>query len=697
MAISVDTQVQYIKGVGPKLASVLKVKGISTIRDLLQSYPRAYEDRRAARSIASLKVGDYVGLVAQVVKVSAIPLGRSGRKIYDIAVKDSSGLIHCKFFRTPFKGYFEKFKPGSEVRIVGKVIIYRNQLEFHHPELAEIRVDEDDVNNDELIPIYSETEGLTSKKFQAMIRAAIEGLELHKRDLPELEVIPQWILDRMNLPSMSKSIVDLHFPQAGYADKYLERQTLSHQRIIFEEFFMLEMILASRKQGVQHSQAMKIKIQENIESQLLANLSFQLTGAQKKVLQEIYKDIATDRPMQRMVQGDVGSGKTIVALMAAAQVISNGGQVALMAPTEILAQQHFKNAEKYLSPLGIRTEMLIGQLKSAERQRVLPLLKSGEAQLVIGTHALIQEGVDFKNLSLVIVDEQHRFGVEQRGILKAKGTAPHFLLMTATPIPRSLAMTIYGDLDTSIINEMPAGRIPIVTRVTYQSKRPQVIGFVREQLQKGRQAYIIYPLVEESEKIDLKSATTEFERLKLEFAEFKVGLLHGKMKGEEKDQVMADFKNKKLDVLVSTTVIEVGVDVSNANIMWIEHSERFGLSQLHQLRGRVGRGEYKSYCILMMGHAVSEEARERVSFLESTTDGFKISEFDLELRGPGEFLGVRQSGMPGFKMANLVKDLPMLEQARAAAFELLEKDPLLKRKDHLSLKEQVIFHQTQLS
>ncbi|MBY0314759.1 MAG: ATP-dependent DNA helicase RecG [Bdellovibrionales bacterium] len=696
MAFSVDSQVQYLKGVGPKLGSLLKVKGISTIRDLLQNYPRAYEDRRAARSISSLKVGDYVGLVAQVAKVSAIPMGRTGRKIYDIAIRDTSGLIHCKFFRVPYKGYFERFKPGTEVRVIGKVINYRNQLEFHHPELAEVRVDEEE-NQDELIPIYSETEGLSSKKFHGMVLDAVEKLEMHKRDLPELEVIPQWILDRLDLPSMTQAMMNLHFPREGHAEKYLNRETRSHRRIIFEEFFLLEMLLASRKQGVQNSKATPIKINPQMDIDFFSKLPFDLTNAQKKVLQEIYKDLQNSQPMQRMVQGDVGSGKTVVALAAAAQVIASGAQVAFMAPTEILAQQHYKNARKYLDPLGIRTEFLSGQLKSAERKTALPLLKSGEAQLVIGTHALIQEGVDFKNLSMVIVDEQHRFGVEQRGLLKSKGVAPHFLLMTATPIPRSLAMTIYGDLDTSIINEMPVGRIPIVTRATYQSKRPQVTGFIKEHLEKGRQAYVVYPLVEESEKIDLKSATTEFERLKLEFSDFKVGLLHGRMKGEEKDAVMLEFKEGRLDILVSTTVIEVGVDVPNANIMWIEHSERFGLSQLHQLRGRVGRGEHKSYCIMMMGHAVSEEARERVSFLETTNDGFKISEFDLELRGPGEFLGVRQSGMPGFKMANLVKDLPILEQAREFAFELLQKDPNLKQLAHRPLRDQVALHQANLS
>lgn len=698
MPFSVDTPVQYIKGVGPKVAALLKTKGITTVRDLLECYPRAYEDRRAARSISSLKEGDYVGLKATVLKVSAIPLGRTGRKIYDIAVKDNSGLIHCKFFRTPYKGYFDKFKPGTQLRVVGKVTNYRNQLEFHHPELQEIEAETESLD-DQLIPIYSETEGLTTKKLQTIIATAIESLELRRHDFPELEVIPASIQKALNLPSLSQAIVQLHFPQRekNWADAYLNRQTPAHLRVIFEEFFLLEMVLASRKKGLQQLKASAIAISQDIYKKLFKSLPFELTQAQKKALQEIDADMSCNRPMQRLVQGDVGSGKTIVALAAAAQVIQSGGQVALMAPTEILAQQHFKNAQKFLKVLSIDVEFLSGQLTTAEHRRACERMISGEAQLVVGTHALIQEGVEFKNLNLVIVDEQHRFGVEQRSSLKSKGLAPHFLLMTATPIPRSLAMTIYGDLDTSIINELPAGRKPIVTRVTFQSKRQQVLEFIREQLKKGRQAYVIFPLVEESEKIDLKSAITEFERLKTDFPEFRVGLLHGRMKGDEKDQMMIDFKEHRLDILVSTTVVEVGVDVPNANIIWIEHSERFGLSQLHQLRGRVGRGEHSSYCILMMGHAISNEAMERVRFLETTNDGFKISEFDLELRGPGEFLGVRQSGLPGFKMANLIKDLPLLERARAVATELVQKDPQLQKAENQSLKQEVLKRQLNLS
>jgi ATP-dependent DNA helicase RecG len=694
MAFSVDTPVQYVKGVGPKLAQLLKKKGIETIRHLLEFYPRAYEDRRAARSIASLQDGDYVGLRAQVVRVAAIPMGKTGRKIYDITIRDASGMIHCKFFRVPYRGYFEKFTPGMMVRIVGRVILYRQQLEFHHPELYEWVESEE---KDELLPIYSETEGLTSKKVQSIIRAALEAIELPKNLSLDLEKDPEWLRRKYKLAPYAESIYRIHVPEEGQSQKYLDRQTEYHRRLIFDEFFLLELILASRKKGMQSFEAPPIPLAPQLESKFLNSLPFELTQAQKKVIGEVQKDMALERPMNRLLQGDVGSGKTMVALVTALSAVSAGFQVALMAPTEILAHQHALNAEKFFKPLGIQVGFLSGQLKGKEKSQVLEQLKSGEVQLVVGTHALIQEGVDFANLGYVIVDEQHRFGVEQRSSLRRKGRSPHFLLMTATPIPRSLAMTIYGDLDVSVINELPQGRQPIVTRATFQSKRAQVLQFLTEQLSQGRQAYIVFPLVEESEKIDLKSATNEFEKLQNELPQYRLGLLHGKMKAEEKDQIMESFRRHQLDILVSTTVIEVGVDVPNANIMWVEHAERFGLSQLHQLRGRVGRGAYKSYCVLMMGYAVSAEAQDRVRFLETTNDGFKISEYDLEIRGPGEFLGVRQSGMPGFKMANLVRDLSILEEARQAAFELLDRDPKLAQKQHERIKESMRLGQQSLA
>ena len=399
---------------------------------------------------------------------------------------------------------------------------------------------------------------------------------------------------------------------------------------------------------------------------------------QLKALEEIKLDLISGHPMHRLVQGDVGCGKTMVAFLGACQVIEATQQACMMVPTEILAEQHLKNALKFLAPAGVRVQLLSGKTKNSERKEILAKLQSGEIDLLIGTHALIEEDVKFKSLALVIIDEQHRFGVNQRISLLKKGEHPHFLLMTATPIPRTLAMTAFGDLDITIINELPPGRSAIQTRVAYQSKRIQALDFLAEQIKKGRQGYMVFPLVEESEKMDLKNATDEFEKLKLQFPQIRWGLLHGKMKPQEKEEIMQNFRTHQFDVLVSTTVIEVGVDVPNANIMLIEHSERFGLSQLHQLRGRVGRGEYKSFCILLMGQAVSLEARERVNFMETTTDGFKLAEFDLELRGPGEFLGTKQSGLVGFKLADLVKNQDLLLEAREAAFQLITSDPTLK-------------------
>lgn len=683
MGLRLDSEIQYIKGVGPKLGDLFRRKGLRTVRDLLEFYPRAYEDQRAARNIASLRADDIVSIKAQVVAVHSLNMGRSTRKMYDVVVRDSSGQIHCKYFRVPYRGYFDRFKPFSEVRIVGKVTNYRGRLEFHHPDIRDVEPDEE--NRDALIPLYTEIEGLASAKIMKMIRQAMAQMEAW----PE-EALPKWILEKYKLVKREDALKEIHFPLPDRAASYVDFKSAAQRRIIFDEFFWLELYLASKKTGFKQKDAPQISSQGHKLETLLKSLPFALTQAQKRVFDEIKKDLEQPFPMHRMVQGDVGSGKTLVSFMAALYACEGGYQSCLMAPTEILAEQHFKNAKKFLEPLGIRLALLLGKTKQAERKALLSALHEGEVDLIIGTHALIEDEVQFKNLGLVIIDEQHRFGVEQRGVLKNKGRSPHFLVMTATPIPRTLAMTVYGDLDVSIIDEMPAGRSPIQTRATYESKRPQALQFMLEQIQKGRQAYIVYPLVEESEKIDLKDAVSEFEKLQVQFPKVKFGLLHGKMKPDEKEKVMTQFRQQEIQVLVSTTVIEVGVDVPNANIMIIEHAERFGLSQLHQLRGRVGRGEYKSFCILIMGYAVSEEGRQRTEMMEKTSDGFKIAEFDLEMRGPGEFMGTKQSGLAGFKLANLVRDMGVLQEAREAAFEILRRDPHLSYLENAKLKEELL-------
>jgi ATP-dependent DNA helicase RecG len=687
MALYFDTPIQYLKGVGPKLGTLLKKKGIGTLEDLLHNYPRTYEDRRAARNIASLKEGETVSIKAQVTNVSSYNLGKSRKKIYDVTVRDGSGLIHCKFFRVPYRGYFERFQPHQEVRVIGRVTHYRGRIEFHHPDIQDIKGEEE--ITDQLIPIYSETEGLTATRLRKIVAQATEALK--KDEIEDFdEKLPKWMLDQYQLPAMKPTFLSIHHPPQGAGEDFLNYRSPFHRRLIFEEFFWLEMLLASRKQGVRKERAPAMGQDSPRIPEFIDSLPFELTWAQKKAYADIKKDLKNHYPMHRLVQGDVGSGKTMVALMSALHAIDNGFQVALMVPTEILAQQHFLGAQKLLEKLGVSVGFLSGHMKAKEKQRTYEQIASGEVSLVVGTHALIQSAVDFQNLGLVIVDEQHRFGVEQRKKLKSKGQSCHLLLMTATPIPRSLAMTVYGDLDVSLINEIPQGRKPITTRMTYQSKRPKVIGFLRDQLKAGRQAYIVYPLVEESEKMDLKNATDEFEKIKKDLPDFKVALIHGKMKSDEKDLVMEKFRAHEFDILVSTTVIEVGVDVPNANIIWIEHAERFGLSQLHQLRGRVGRGEHKSYCILSLGYAVSDESRQRIQLMEDTVDGFKIAEADLELRGPGEFLGARQSGLPGFKMANLVRDMEILKQAREAAFEVMRRDPDLKKYEHRKIRDEVL-------
>ncbi len=682
MFAAVDTPIQYVKGVGPKLSSYLGSKGLRTILDLLEYYPRAYEDRRQARDIRSLVEGETVGLKAKVVKVSLIPLG-TRRKIYDVLVMDSSGSIHCKYFRIPFRGYFESFKPGMEVRVVGKVINYRGKIEFHHPDIYEYKSDQED--HDALIPIYVESEGLTSRKISRFVAAALAALKESKLQVPE--TLPAWVLSKYKLKGRFESYQKIHQPPKDAGRDYVNLETPYHQRIKFEEFFGLEMLLAMSAKKVKSQTAQAIPKKMDLYQQILKQLPFVLTGDQRRASEEILNDLEHPFPMHRLLQGDVGSGKTLVAFLTAAAVIENGFQAALMVPTEILAEQHYKQAARLFGSLGIKTALLTSKSSSQDPKEILEGLKSGEIKFVIGTQALIQNRVEFKNLAYVVVDEQHRFGVEQRQELKNKGISPHLLLMTATPIPRSLALTVFGDLDVSIIREKPPGRMPIQTRVVFQNKRAQVLQFLNEQIQKGRQAYFIFPLVEESEKIDLKNAVHEYEKLVTEFPQIKFGLLHGRMTSEEKEEVMARFRKNEIHVLVSTTVIEVGVDVPNANIIVIEHAERFGLSQLHQLRGRVGRGSHKSFCILLMGNAVSQESRERVMWLEKTNDGFELAEADLKLRGPGEFVGTRQSGALGFKLASLVNDIELLKLAREAAKEVFSRDPTLSLPEHAVLKE----------
>ena len=697
MAIYNDTPVQYLKGVGPKLSDQLRARSIETVGDLLCCFPRTYEDRRAARNIGSLRSGEVVSLVANFLSWRSFSIGR-GRRMYEMLVGDASGRITCRYFRSPYKGFFERFRSGDQVRVSGKIVEYRSQLQFQHPDLHFADPSGEEVE-DTLIPLYTETNGLSSKKLRRIISKAIEVLVDDPKDERQFEgdnripgvpeTLPQWLLNKYKLLPYAQALKEIHQPLAQNSESYLNCKSLAQKRLIFDELFWLELHLAMKRLGVRQEVALAMEDESPRVEGLIQSFPFDLTMAQNAAFQEIKKDLRQPRPMYRMVQGDVGSGKTIVALLSVAYAADNGFQSALMAPTEILAEQHYRNAKKLLEPLGLRIGFLSGQLKMAEKNEVLAGLEDSSIDLCVGTHALIQDKVAFQRLGLVIIDEQHRFGVDQRSRLRSKGTSPHFLVMTATPIPRTLAMTVYGDLDVSIIDELPPGRKPIVTRLVSESKRNKVMVFMVEQVEKGRQVYIVYPLVEESEKMDLKNAVSECERLREQFPNLKFGLLHGKLKSPEKNRVMDLFSQNKIDVLVSTTVIEVGVDVPNANLMIIEHAERFGLSQLHQLRGRVGRGEHKSYCVLMLAHGASEESQRRSEIMEQTTDGFKIAEADLEIRGPGEFLGTRQSGVLDFKVANLLRDRSILIEARNAAFEVVERDPNLSSEAHRGLREEL--------
>jgi ATP-dependent DNA helicase RecG len=678
MALQFDSDVQFVKGVGPKLGEVFHRRGIHRVQDLIEFYPRTYEDRRVVRQIQSLVADQQVSIRAKIHKIRSFNMGKSRRKIYDIVIGDSTGRISCKFFRVPYKGYFERFQPFQEVRVAGKVTRYRGVLEFHHPDIHPVG-DDDELEN-ELNPIYTEIEAQSSNKIARLIRGLLTS------GYPILETLPASIREKYGLLPLPLALVQVHIPPLEQGDAFLKYEAPAQRRLIFDEFFLMELHLALKRAGVEKEKSTPILAAGDLPERLEKSLEFELTGAQKRAFQEILSDLRKPHPMHRLVQGDVGSGKTLVALLAATYVAEGRMQTALMVPTEILAEQHYQNASARLSPLGLKVALLTSQVKGKERALILQALKAGEIDVCIGTHALIQDDVEFAKLGLVIVDEQHRFGVEQRNKLKGKGLSPHFLVMTATPIPRTLAMTVYGDLDVSIIDELPKGRQPIVTRKTFASKRPQVMGFVRDHVAKGRQAYIVYPLVEESETMDLKNALEEYEKVKAGFPQFQVGLLHGRMKSAEKDDVMNKFRRGEIQILVATTVIEVGVDVPNANIMVIEHAERFGLSQLHQLRGRVGRGSYKSYCVLVLGYALSEDASKRADIMESTNDGFKIAEADLEMRGPGEFLGTRQSGLPGFKLGNLVRDVKILQEARQAAFDLAAHDPGLSQAENHAVK-----------
>jgi ATP-dependent DNA helicase RecG len=683
------TPIQYVKGVGPKLAKLFEKKGILTVEDALYFLPRIYEDRRDLKKISELKAGRKETGMGEIL-LSGVAFYQNKRKrIFEVVVGDGNGTITLKWFRGNERYLRGRFKKGRKLIFSGEVRWFNYQKEIHHPdvEIVDGDIEKDYLNFKRIVPIYSETEGLYQRTLRKLMKTILEGYA-DEISSP----FPQEIVERQGLIDFSEAFRRVHFPPDGESIDLLNLQRSDgHRRIIFDEFFFLELMMALKKRGVALESGVSFRTDGALVQRLLNLLSFKLTHAQERTLAEIKEDLGKPHPMNRLIQGDVGCGKTVVALLTCLYVVECGYQAAIMAPTEVLAEQHFLNLHRWLEPLGIKVALLTSSIKSSEREDLYQRIRNGDIQLVIGTHAVIQEAVEFHRLGLAIIDEQHKFGVVQRGLLKKKGENPDVLVMTATPIPRTLAMTIYGDLDVSLIDEMPPGRMPVETKVYPESTRSRVYRIVEEEVRRGRQAFIVYPLVEESEKLDLKDATRMAEHLRKDiFPEFRIGLLHGRMKSDEKEAIMMEFKEGRIQILVATTVIEVGIDIPNASVMVVEHAERFGLSQLHQLRGRIGRGRYPSKCILLAQYRSSEEAKVRLRAMEKTTDGFKIAEEDLALRGPGEFFGIRQSGLPDFRVAHIIRDTPILIEARKEAFRLIQEDPELVHPSHAGVRDILI-------
>jgi ATP-dependent DNA helicase RecG len=694
-----STSVQYVKGIGPRLAEVLAAKGIHTVADLLHYLPFRYEDRLNPRGIAELRPGEMATVIAEV-RTSG--LFRTRRMpIFQMTAGQGRARLKCLWFNGTYLR--DRFKPAQMVALYGKVESDRGELQIVQPQFEILGDSSEEGGSDEadrklaaslevgrIVPIYeSAGQGrLTARWFRRIVRAALESMPAEMPD-----PIPAIVRSRMGLISPTEALWKVHWPEAGESLTDLQSaRSPAHLRLIFEELFFVELGLEFKRRQMKAQTGIAFRLDDRVREAIKKILPFHPTAAQKRVLKEIATDMGKPYPMRRLLQGDVGSGKTIVAFEAAIIAIENGCQVALMAPTEILAQQHYFSARRILESAGYRIVLLTGSLEQERKREIRRHIAQGNAHLVIGTHALLEESVEFAKLGLVIVDEQHRFGVMQRlklmrktkeeekggngtGVREAKTTGgdstapePDVLVMTATPIPRTLALTLYGDLDLSVLDELPPGRTPIVTRCVSDERSGEVWDFVRKQVSAGHQAYVVYPVIEENEERELKAALKMYKELSNHvFVDLKVGLLHGRLDNDLKEQVMRRFQSGELNILVATTVIEVGVDVPNATMMVIEHAERFGLSQLHQLRGRIGRGGAKSYCVLMTGGKVSEEGEQRLDAMVRTTDGFQIADLDLQLRGPGEFFGTRQAGLPSFHVANLIRDRQVLEAAKREA------------------------------
>ncbi len=663
-----------------KLAASLEQRGIRKVGEVLFFFPRTYEDRRNPVPIARLQLGERGVSIGTVKLIDEVPV--RGRRILRVVLGDNTGSIAATWYHYP-SWMKKRFKVGERYLFSGEIRAFAGMREVSHPELepAEL-VEQDPTSFGRIIPIYPGFDRGEQHGFRALARKVVEHFADQVSD-----PVPQVIRDRLNLPALSHALRQVHFPDEVDLQKLGQHQMPAQRRLAFDELFLIQLGLALRRKGVKLTPGIQFKVPPRLLDKAKAVLPFQMTGAQSRALDEIAADMARPEPMNRLLQGDVGSGKTAVATAAALAAIENGYQVALMAPTEILADQHFRTLSRWLEPKGYKLALLKSGTSRKEKDEVKAALANGSAQLAVGTHALLQDDVELKKLGLVIIDEQHRFGVLQRARLIQKGVRPDVLVMTATPIPRTLAMTLYGDLDVSVLDELPPGRTPVETRVFSERQRDRVHETVLRELEKGRQAFVVYPLVEESEKSDLANATEGAAQLAERFPGFRVGLVHGRMKVEEKDEVMRQVRDREIHVLVATTVVEVGVDVPNATVMVVEAAHRFGLSQLHQLRGRVGRGAERSYCLLIGADWNSDVAYQRLQIMARSTDGFVIAEKDLELRGPGEFLGTRQSGLPELMVADLTRDLDLLAAAKREAFRLADEDPKLDRPEHRQLRQ----------
>lgn len=668
-----ETNVQFVKGVGPVLAEKFRQAGIPTIFDLLNLVPNRYDDRRNIQKIGQLKDGDQVTIVGKVLFHGTAYYRGLRKKMYEIVIEDETGEVKLKWFRFFQNTFARKIQNGTELIVSGKVTNYQGKLEIHHPDFEVFSGEKDAVSFGKIIPVYREVGGMYQKNIRKILKTALE-----QHGINRICLLPHDICQKFNLLPPWKILSELHLPPEWMDNR--QREHLERM-LAFEELFFYSFALQYRKRNRKENGISFNQPSPRYEK-LLQHIPFELTGAQKKTLEDLQKDMKSTMPMHRLVQGDVGSGKTIVAILSAMIAIDHGYQVALIAPSEILCEQHHNNIKKWEELLGFKSICLLGKQTKKQKDEILQEISSGRAQFVIGTHALLEDTVQFANLGLVVIDEQHRFGVRQKEKIRGKAKKPDVMIMSATPIPRSLGLTLFGDLDISIMNEMPKGRKPITTYLMKENQREEVYRRVIKAVEAGQQVFIVYPLVESSEHIEAKDAVSQTQELQKTFKQFRIGLIHGQMSGKEKEAMMWDFKNKKIDILVSTTVIEVGIDIPNATLMVIEHPERFGLAQLHQLRGRVGRGEAQSTCILLAPNSVSQMAFDRLKTFSNIYDGFQLAEEDLKIRGPGDFFGVAQSGLPTFSTTQLPRDLDIMEEMRIEALHILQDDPQLKKPQH---------------